>query len=327
MNEDAHLESLRRFRDGRPPAANEAEFLDDLEDFIRQQRGKAGRAVPHESKSTWPAVLPSTVQDRQRLWIGARERRLNVRAAEIRAVLGYSSVPIPGDTELGEAFWRWMSLRSSHVQGGELSRRLSDIVRRLNPPRRTEDPDWTNEEIRVYSLRYGVTQFVRLTDRASYSTNRPIEEVALWLLCGTPISIDGITVTVDEQLDTPPRVSLTLNPNLLTPEDIRTILRRIKRLLSSRRQLRTFVAEQSETRSLDLSEKWRLWNELHPLHPYASAESFRVAIFRAKREDEKSSVDWHPRKISVSQVKRLGFKLDEVDERLVIAVDHHIPPD
>lgn len=285
MSAETQLQELIAYlRNQVVPPTTDEEFLTDVEDFLRLKR----RRVRQRRRDTKVAddssvPLPPKLDKRQRDWIAARRRRFDPVAAEARCLLGYASVPFPAQEDLADALWQWMCAPVGEVGTDELSQRLATAVASIQPPPIAIGSPTSNDDAAPSAFGIAVRQFMQSVTHIAEILDLPEPEIARWLLADVPPKILALQRNIRISWYSPTRATLIANPSVVTPEELRSVYRALRKRVSTADQLRVFVHPDSETGKLTGREQLRLWNELHPLFAYKNVASFRVAASRANK--------------------------------------------
>ena len=117
------------------------------------------------------------------------------------------------------------------------------------------------------------------------------EEAAIWLLCGRRPALTAIRAEVLTREGGAPTIEMRINPDLVTPDDVRAAYRQLRGSIRGTADARIleFLSPVGRGAGVaDAEERRRIWNENYPMDLYNTKESFRVVTSRAQsREDAK----------------------------------------
>jgi hypothetical protein len=274
---DDFLADLRAYLVTRQvPAANRDELIDDAATFVRSHREH-----PTEPDWAWKMELPPTLALRANAWCAARRERLYAAVKGARRLIGYDSVPFPGDDEVAATFWKLLTSRNLRVEGAELSSRFNEAVKSMRA--RVVKPSW-DEGLRYTTWRDAMVGFTKLTKRISEQLDLSGEDAALWILSGREPKISAAVARGSHTVFAPPMITISVNPGVATPEEVRSLYRTVRRRVTVGERLRVFLGPTGPGYRLKWKERWPIWNELHPLYAYKSPETLRVAASRERRK-------------------------------------------
>jgi hypothetical protein len=288
-------DKLIEFLDGRPcPPETDDELRDDVQDYFRQKRGRtAGRRdAEAEDVLDWLSdQLPAGLQERQQRWTKARLERQRSAVSGERADLHCDAPPYPGGAALVREAWDWVNgiLRRQLPRGIGRSRTPSAEVKGvilLLTKRDVGHPvlDRTGDDF-IDALR----AFVATAEFIARDVCCSPLGAAIWILADIEPSSTCCEVEFRQGFSDPDAVRFSLNPEVVTPEELRTIYRGVRRKLkqSTQRRFSEFDGPLSDHGGEPDRERFEHWNERYPLNRYKNVRSFRVAAHRHRKRRER----------------------------------------
>lgn len=256
-----------RTRTGQQPEET-YELFDFFEELARRHRAGIPGPIGHGVNRARQVklALPNRVIRRARDWMTARLRRRTPAALALRKLLTGGSKPI--DERLARALWQ----RVSDPGAGYASKQLLHQVEQLERTFITK----TGEDLR-WRLWLAVSPVVN--DLACDP-----EEAMVWLLCRRRPALTAIRADVLVREGGARTIELRINPDLVSPDDVRTGYRQLRRYVlgTTKERLSEFGSPMGLGAGVtDIEARRTLWNELYPMDQYSTSESFRVATSRA----------------------------------------------
>jgi hypothetical protein len=304
MNRDELHQRLDEYLDGLQVVDETAEgYADNLVAFSGTLRkGKRGGA--RAGRERLAVKLPTELQQRQDEWLESRLRRLAPMVENTRVALGFSGVPYPNNIELANEMLDWAtgfheSVRDrSDLRAGRYAAfvvycraaasypsQLTEALENLRPPIFIRTPLLSEEESREFCFGRAVERLVSESERVAGDLGCPADEAGRWILAGVSPKSVCIRAGRTRQLGCADIVTIVVNPHVVTPEELRTVYRRLRRVRSSSvSQLLRFLSPILGNLAMNTKERLKLWNELYPLHRYKNEASFRVASSHARRD-------------------------------------------
>jgi hypothetical protein len=277
------------------------------EDLVRYLRSRRSQSVPSRRRDSgeqavstntgWGDVqFPKTLQQRIDDWHSRRLRRLEFAIESTRKSLGFDEVPFPGDVGLADELWDWLPRRRRRLNtpGAEPSARVSRALAQVKPRNPFVRPEDMTDEMRARNYEGSLSEIIQVSDAVAEDLGCAPIYVARWLLAGVEPRQQCLVVGLLETTVGPNVVTLRINPDVVTAEEIRTVYRRACKTLdatASDRFYKFFLPLAGHGR-LTLPEQFELWNELHPLHQYKDKETFRGALYNARRRDPNIGRRW-----------------------------------
>jgi hypothetical protein len=282
---------------------DEEEFTEDLARYVRTARAQTSpdsldsiqsdtRARGHDSGEV---RLPYDLEQRITRWHRLRLGRLQPLIDISRQSLGFESVPFPEDVKLVDELWTWLTRRRkfgfARAAPSEAVARALSTLRPRNPLMRPEDIDDAARKRFFEGALGGIRNTT--TCIAEELGCVPIH-VARWLLAGVEPPQQCLVTGMLSTTVGPNVFTVRVNPDVVTPEELRTVYRRACTHLdaSAPDRFYKFFSPLAFNHHLSQAEQVELWNELHPRHAYKNVNSFRAALHKAKRKNPDIGRRW-----------------------------------
>ena len=287
----AHLKS----RSLTPPA-DPNELGADFTEFIRQQypQPKSGRRRTIAPADT-SATVPRKLKRRQGHWLKAQLQRIEEPVAAMREALGFDDTPFPGDQELADAFIVWASDAASGPRGStgiyhSVDRlndsRLKDALRELNPPVYLRSKKFDEDQTQLVAFENAIERLVHECEFLSRTLGTDIQSMAKWVLAGIEPKGVCINARLNRRSRAPDIITMKINVNVVTPEEVRTVYRQLARIANrpADKLIQRFHSLLEGNMGRSVRERLALWNERYPLRQYGNEETFRVVTSRALKK-------------------------------------------
>jgi hypothetical protein len=298
MSKEPLGDRLRDYLSSLPYQAETPEELRaDFEDFLRNvevEPRRRRRKQTNDERLSTDAQLPPELADRIARWEAARLRYLEPLVKQARLSLGRDSAPFLGDRRLAKEIWRWLTTRNSKRRGakGEDPMKFSREVMSFQPEVYPTDPSKTEEQNRGAAFRRVMQNMSHNVHLIAMESGASAESVAVWLLADIRPKLPCMSATGHEAFRGPATVTLLVNPDVVKPEEVVGIFRRLRRMAGAiDRRLVEFLYQTSRSTTGVTREQFDLWQDLYPLRQYKDFRSFRVACARARRSQRRPDVN------------------------------------
>lgn len=275
---------------------NDGELADVLGDFAAKLRGSTrggGQRSATANEKSFEVAWPAPLLEREAKWTEAQLRREADLVDSVRWHLGFDDVPFPGDTDTADALGEWcIEILSPEPElviqtvRKEPSEAVLKALKSLRPRTNIRAIEKSDEENQAIAFRSALRSLSQETDRFAERAGCERGEALRWILAGEPPRHAAIRdAKASSNADGPNMVTLSVNADLVTPEEIRTLYRQLRRIASPPDEELDFFLHSIFRAHGSWKERLTLWNETHPLRKYKNVASLKAASWRIKRRE------------------------------------------